>query len=272
MQTTNQPLLNTEEVAEYNREGFLVYNKPVLPLDEFHALKEHFEKLLSQWPEDARPESMDVPHFTDTDLFRWALSDSILDLVEPILGPDILLFSTHFICKPKGDGRRVPWHEDSAYWRNMIDPMEIVTVWLALDPSLEENACMKVVPRTHQTGQKGFSDYEDADMSRNVLNQEIIKLRDKDCAENEVLCELQPNECSLHDSRLIHGSKPNTSNIRRCGWTLRFARGDVKLNPELADRHNMYLARGRNVTGQPLADPSRTYPELLEGRKSRGGH
>jgi hypothetical protein len=273
MQTTNQPLLGTEEVAEYNREGFLVYNKPVLPVDEFEALKEHFEKLLDQWPEEERPESMDVPHFTDTALFRWALSDAVLDLVEPILGPDILLFSTHFICKPKGDGRRVPWHEDSAYWRNMLDPMEVVTVWLALDPSLEENGCMKVVPRTHQTGQKGFSDYEDADMSKNVLNQEIIKLRGKDAAENEVLCQLQPNECSLHDSRLIHGSKPNTSPLRRCGWTLRFARGDVKLNPDLANCHNMYLARGRNVTGQPLADPSRTYPELLvAGRKSRGGH
>jgi len=272
MKTIKQPLLGTEEVAEYNREGFLVYHKPVLPADEFQALKDHFEELLSQWPDDKRPESMDVPHFTDTELFRWALSDSILDLVEPILGPDMLLFSTHFICKSKGDGRRVPWHEDSAYWRQMIDPMKIVTVWLALDPSLEENGCMKVVPKTHLTGPKGFSDYEDVDTNKNVLNQEIIQLRGQDRVENEVSVILQPNECSLHDSRLIHGSIPNTSNIRRCGWTLRFARGDVRLNPELVNHHNMYLARGRNVTGQPLADPTKTYPELLEDRKSRKGH
>ena len=42
MKTINQSLVGTEEVAEYNREGFLVLNKPVLPLDEFQALKEHF--------------------------------------------------------------------------------------------------------------------------------------------------------------------------------------------------------------------------------------
>ena len=272
MQVEPHPLLNAEEVAQYNREGFLVYNKPVLPADEFQALKNHFEDLLCQWPDDARPESMDVPHYTDTELFRWALSEPILDLVEPILGPDMLLFSTHFICKPRGDGRRVPWHEDSAYWREMLDPMEVVTVWLALDLSIEENGCMKVIPGTHLTGKKGFSDYEDADVNKNVLNQEIIKLRGQDSAENEVLCQMQPNECSLHDSRLIHGSKPNTSALRRCGWTLRFTRGDVQLNPDVADMQNIYLARGRNLTGQPLADPKKTYPELLEGRKSRNGH
>jgi hypothetical protein len=65
---------------------------------------------------------MDKPHFTDTKLFDWVLSDRVLDLVEPLLGPDFQLFSTHFICKPQGDGRRVPWHEDSAYWKGMLEP------------------------------------------------------------------------------------------------------------------------------------------------------
>ena len=45
----------------------------------------------------------------DIELFRWAMSDAVLDLVEPIIGSDIALFSTHFICKPKGDGKRLPW-------------------------------------------------------------------------------------------------------------------------------------------------------------------
>jgi len=47
---------------------------------------------------------MDVPHFVDTKLFEWLFSDEVLDLVEPIIGPDIALFSSHFICKPKGMG------------------------------------------------------------------------------------------------------------------------------------------------------------------------
>ena len=67
-------------------------------------------------------------------LFDRVLSNQILDLVEPLLGPDFNLFATHFFCKPKGDGCRVPWHEDSAYWKGMLEPMEAVTVWLAIAP------------------------------------------------------------------------------------------------------------------------------------------
>jgi ectoine hydroxylase-related dioxygenase (phytanoyl-CoA dioxygenase family) len=81
-----------------------------------------------------------------------------------------------------------------------------------------------------------------------------------------VPCILQPNECSVHDGRLMHGSEPNTSGLRRCGWTLRFVSADVKMAKERLPYHNMYLARGRNLTGQQLADPTKAYPEMLEQR------
>jgi hypothetical protein len=75
---------------------------------------------------------MDVPHFTDPELFRWLLDPDVLDLVESVIGPDIALFSSHFICKPAGDGKSVPWHQDAHFWRDRIDPAEHAnTVWLA---------------------------------------------------------------------------------------------------------------------------------------------
>lgn len=258
------PRLSSEEVERYRAEGYLLYKQPVFPAGEFKALQEHFEKLLAAWPSTIRPEMMDVPHFVDTELFRWALADAVLDLVEPILGPDILLFSTHFICKPKGDGRRVPWHEDSTYWKGNIDPMNVATVWMAIDPSTEENGCMKVIPRSHNTGKKGYSDYADVDKALNVFSTEVVKEQRKE--ELAVSCILQPNECSIHDGRLMHGSDPNTSSKRRCGWTLRYASADVKMADDRQGLHNMYLGRGRNLTGQPLADPRRSYPEILEKR------
>lgn len=259
-----KPRLSNDEVERYHREGYLLYKHPVFPAGEFKALQQHFDKLLAAWPSHIRPEMMDVPHFADTGLFRWALADAVLDLVEPILGPDILLFSTHFICKPKGDGRRVPWHEDSTYWKGNIDPINVATIWLAIDPSTEENGCMKVIPRTHNTGRKGYSDYADVDKALNVFSTEIVKEQRKE--EEAVPCILQPNECSIHDGRLMHGSEPNTSNKRRCGWTLRYVGADVKMAEDRLGLHNMYLARGRNLTGQPLADPCRSYPEILEKR------
>ena len=93
------------QVRQYRTEGYLRHDRPVFPQGKFDALKEFFEELLSRIPSDQRPESMDVPHFSHPELFRWLFADEVLDLVEPILGPDLALFSSHFICKPKGDGR-----------------------------------------------------------------------------------------------------------------------------------------------------------------------
>lgn len=264
METTTPPRLSPNQVERYDREGYLIVPEPVLPEEKFNALKAHFDKKLEAWPEDKRPEAMDTPHFEDTKLFEWAFAPEILDLVEPIIGPDIVLFSTHFICKPQGDGRRVPWHEDSAYWRGRLDPMEVVTVWLAIDPSTKENGCMHVIPHTHNTGRKGFSDYDQVDTSKNVFPTEIKPSQRKDAL--AVPVELQANHCSLHDARLMHGSPPNTSSLRRCGWTLRFIPAHV--NTFDGELHPIYLARGRNLNGQPMSDPTRSYKEIVEKRNA----
>ncbi|MEM9353474.1 MAG: phytanoyl-CoA dioxygenase family protein [Planctomycetota bacterium] len=260
--------LTDEQVANYNSEGYLLPRLKVFQQEKFDGLVGHFESKLRDWPSDERPEAMDTPHFDDHRLNEWALAPEVVDLVEPILGPDILLFSTHFICKPKGDGRRVPWHEDSAYWRLLLTPMEVVTVWLAIDPSTTENGCMYVIPRTHNTGRKGFSDYDPVDTAKSVFETEIKPAQRRD--ELAVPCVLEPNECSLHDARTQHGSPPNTSAIRRCGWTLRFIPATTQLNPDFADRQLMYLARGKNVLEQRLADPTKDYPEVMRARRETG--
>ncbi|HEX4124050.1 MAG TPA: phytanoyl-CoA dioxygenase family protein [Tepidisphaeraceae bacterium] len=260
--------LADEQVAFYRREGYLKVPDPIFPQPEFDALKAHFEEKLAALPPDARPEGMDVPHFTDPKLFRWLLNDTVLDLVEPIIGPDIALFSSHFICKPKGDGRRVPWHEDSAYWNTMLAPMEVVTVWLAIDPSSSQNGAMMVIPRTFH----GHSDYDPVDPSTHVFGTEIKKAQRDDS--KAVVLDLQPNHASLHDGRLMHSSPPNTSAIRRCGYTMRYVPTHVKLNPASQETHHFYLARGKDKAGNIYGDPTVEYHELLGKRhgKHRNGH
>ncbi len=258
-----QPRLTPEQLRAYRREGYLIYNHPVLTPEKFSRLRTCFDKILADLPATETPESMDVPHFMHPELFEWAFDDAILDLVEPITGPDIALFSTHFICKPKGNGKRVPWHEDSAYWKGQVTPMEVVTVWLALDPSTKENGCMMVIPRTHREGQLGFSDYSNVDASKNVFGNEIIQAHRDDSKRVDIV--LQPNQCSLHDGRIQHGSEPNTSNLRRCGWTLRFTSTAVKYS-DFKGGHQVYLARGNDHGGNTYASPDKQYPELMAVR------
>ncbi len=267
--TVMRPRLGENDVKQFREEGYLIFRDAVLPSGKFEGLKAHFEEKLNRLPEGYRPEAMDVPHFTDTKLFEWLMSDEVLDLVEPVLGPDIALFSSHFICKPKGNGKRVPWHEDSYYWKGMMEPMEVVTVWLAIDPSTKLNGCMNVIPRSLH----GYSEYDQVDPNTHVFPTEIKRHQFDEA--KKVAIELEPNQASLHDGRLMHGSEPNTSSIRRCGYTMRYISTRVKFNHEKVGQfHHCYLARGKDRAGNFYGDPTKEYPEKARYREvhKKGGH
>lgn len=248
--------LSPQQQAFFAKEGYLLFDQPVFPQAKFDALKSHFEQKVVEFCErtGASPEHFDVPHFEDVKLFDWLFDDAVLDVVESIIGPDIALWSSHFISKPAGVGKRVPWHEDSAYWGTVLDPMEVVTVWLAIDPSKVENGCMRVIPRTHGGG---YSEYEAVkDASKEVFNTEIKKgAFDESKA---VDCILNPNHCSLHHAKLIHGSNANTSSMRRCGYTMRYVPASSKFRPgDDRSAFQIYLARGKDRAGNRYGDPTK---------------
>ena len=60
---------------------------------------------------------------------------------QALAGPDIALFASHYISEP---GQPVLWHQDGAYWP--LEPMNVVTLWLAVDHSVPENGCLRVIP------------------------------------------------------------------------------------------------------------------------------
>jgi len=266
-----KPRLDDSQINHYRDQGYLIMDEPIFDDRKFASLASHFEDLLTEWQADPRmrsPEHMDVPHFLHPSLFEWLFDDALLDLVEPIIGPDIALFSSHFICKPAGTGKRVPWHEDSGYWRGRIDPMEVCTVWLAIDPSTLDNGCMQVIPGTHNTGAAGFSDYDAVeDPDKQVFGSEIRKGQVDES--KAVPCILQPNQASLHDGRIIHGSAANTGQMRRCGYTMRYMSTGVKLLDQKGpvDGFEIYLARGKDRAGNPYGDPTKPNTAWLDAHK-----
>jgi hypothetical protein len=255
-------MLSPAEIRSFRRDGYLLLNRPIFAPEAFAGLKARFEARLAHLPPGERPEAMDVPHFSDTGLFEWLFSEAVLDIAESLLGPDLALFSSHFICKPAGDGRRVPWHEDSAYWRRQLDPMEVVTLWIAIDPSTRENGCLHVVPGSHHHGD---SEYEPvADPAESTFTDEIRDSRTFEA--RAVPLELAPNEASVHDGRLIHGSPRNRSVRRRCGYTMRYISTRTRFDGARFPWHQIYLACGRDHAGNVYADPAASYPDLLRDR------
>ena len=261
------PRLNPDQVAHYQREGYVLYHDQVFTQPKLDRLCAHFETMLTELPAGMRPEHMDVPHFLDPRLFEWLFDEQVLDLVESLIGPDIALYSSHFLCKPSGDGKRVPWHEDSAYWGKTFDRMEVCTVWLAIDPSDAGNSAMQVIPGTH-LGKGGYSEYAPVpDLERSVFKEEIKPhLYD---ATRAVTCDLKRGEASMHHAKLMHGSKANTSDRRRCGYTMRYVSTRCRFNEAMrGDHHQIYLARGKDHAGNRYGDPSKPAVHLLQARGS----
>ena len=153
-------------------------------------------------------------------LFTW-LDDiirhpKILDAVEDLLGPNLLVWGSSFFNKEKRDPGYVSWHQDSTYWG--LDPADIVTAWVAISESTAENGAMRVMPDTHLMDQVP---HRDTFAAGNLLSrgQEIAVEVDDAKA---VMLTLQPGEMSLHHVRLIHGSDPNPSDKRRIGFAIRY--------------------------------------------------
>jgi hypothetical protein len=238
-------MLTPQDVAFFRENGYYLNREPIFSPEKFAGLQDIFEKHLAD-KGDKLSDELDTPHFRDPRLLEYLLSDEVLDLVEPLVGPDIALWTSHFISKDPYVGRATPWHEDSAFWEGRLsDYTSIVTVWLALSPSNRENGCMRVIPGTHLNG--GFSDnYVPTDMSVQTFHAEI-----SDVAEDKaVYFELAPGESSLHDGRIVHGAAANTGSVRRTGYTMRYFPASVKVLPvEKNAGWKIWLARGEDRAG-----------------------
>ncbi len=256
--------LSPRQVSSYQEQGFLLPKQQLFANDRFQALQNRFETLLAEWQDTygQAAEEMDKPHWYFPELFEYLCDESVLDMIEQLIGPDIVLFTSHFICKPAGIGRRVPWHEDSGYWQNILTPMgDPVTIWLALDPSTTENGCLRIIPGSHKNADLDYTPVPDPKDS--VFPTEIAPNQfDESSAVN---LELAPGEFSLHHAGIIHGSHANKSQQRRCGFTMRYFSSHSKFNHEMLDEHfQIYLVRGKDHASNTYSEPGKLNRTAVE--------
>ena len=218
----SEHLLTEAEVASYHEFGFLTPTYR-LPSDLIDGMREAIEQLMADNPQ-IRPEQLvgaHVPRSEDSGVKgRKELQDcvshpAILDMVEQLIGPDLIIWGSQVFCKPPGDGMEIPWHQDGQYWP--MRPIATVTVWVAIDPATVENGCLRVIPGTHRCG---LLKHEENNAGNLALNQGLAPgSYDEGTAVDVVL---DAGQVSLHDAMLVHGSNANTSGERRCGYAIRY--------------------------------------------------
>jgi phytanoyl-CoA hydroxylase len=223
-------MLTAEQTDQFWRDGFLAVRN-VLTSDEVEALRCRTDDIITgavPYPDqyiqlepvfiegraqvvDRRLSVRKIWELTRHDaVFReYAFHPKIVGMVQALLGPDLKLYGDQMFLKPPFHGSEKPFHQDSPYWD--IEPMNLVTCWMALDESTLENGCMRFLPGTHKGGPLPHrhlsgphivpEGYEEFDLSQ------------------EVAVELQPGDCTLHHSLVLHQSTPNRSASPRRGLT-----------------------------------------------------
>lgn len=178
-------------------------------------------------------------------LFQWVddimRSETILDAVEDLIGPDILCWNTLIWTKEPHTETFVSWHQDLNYWG--LDTDELITVWLALSPATLESGCMSVLPGSH-IGE--LMPHKDEYRTDNMLTrgQEIAVAVDPS---QTVAMPLKPGEASLHNGRLAHASAPNRSADRRIGLSLHYM--PTRTKQIIGDWDSAALVRGEDRFG-----------------------
>ena len=235
--------LASESVKHYEREGY-VYPVRVLGDDEVKYYRERYEefedrlgrRLRDSLPRERRPFFQET-HTVLPWVFDLASHPRILNAIESLLGPNLLIWSTQWFPKPPRDPGYINWHQDGVYWR--LQPPLVCTAWVALTASDTSNGCLRIVPASHLQEHAHTETYaDDSGLSR---GQEIAVEVDEASAHDLVLA---PGEISIHHIGLIHGSKPNLSDHARIGLAVRFVSPQVEHRG--GERPWGMLVRGRD--------------------------
>jgi non-haem Fe2+, alpha-ketoglutarate-dependent halogenase len=183
--------------------------------------------------------------------YELARHPRILDVVEDLIGPDILIWTSTFFIKEPKSPTFAAWHQDGAYFG--LEPEdELVTVWVALSDASREAGCIEAAsrhgnPRMLAHFPKGLPN------SINRAGQEIVEPIDES---RVVAMALKAGEFSLHNALTPHRSQPNEAGYRRVGIGLNYIAPHVRNVGGV--RMTAMLVRGEDRCGHyDLIDPPR---------------
>ncbi len=235
--------LSDEQIARYRDDGFL------FPVDVFSAAAAaaYRARMEALEAEHGTMKYAMKPYLTVTMADEIAHDETLLDAVEDLIGPNLLVWDGAFINKEPRTDTFVSWHQDLTYW-GIGPPEEIVSIWLALSPVSPENGGMRMVPGSHH----GVLAHKDKFGEDNLLSRGQT-LADAVDEASVVDMTLAPGQMSMHHGLVVHGSNPNRSDHRRIGLNFQFITPAVRQREMTGD--SAMLVRGADRGGHFAPEP-----------------
>ncbi len=278
--------LSVAEYVSYQTQGFLVV-PGLVSAGEVESLTQHGMDILhgkvpvpgvEPPPPDATLDQL-LKRFTrvhqlhrhDQASERFLLHPRVLDVLEVLIGPDVLSLQTMLFYNAPGTGGQ-GWHQDAYYITTY--PETLIGAWLALDRADEENGCLWVVPGSnhepiypdagrgsliHTEG--AFADLQLVEQTSNMDDQLNTLSRVVAKYPPPVPVPVAPGDVVFFHSHLLHRSHTNRSLSR---WRRAFvshycnARSWVPWNhghPYEGEAANYQHILARGATHLPFAQP-----------------
>ena len=223
--------LTQEQIDHFQENGYLACGK-VLDDEEVELLRREYDlEFEKAWQENslrnlsvdnkvdlegkknASQQMLQIMQMCERNLhFRRLLyNERILDLVQDLMGPNLMLFHDQALFKPARTGGPVFWHQDNAYWR--CRPSSLVSCWITLDDVDEENGAMQVIPGSHR---------KPIWHERSQKTDSLLDVESQVDAGKAVIVELPAGGCMLHHCQTLHHTQANSTDRQRRAFAIHF--------------------------------------------------
>ena len=206
------PNLSLEQINQYKKDGYIA-PIDVLTKDEAEEVKKEIEYIEKKWPNEIEGLGRNYVHLISPVLDKVSHNSKILDVVESIIGKDILVCGTTLFIKNPDKKGFVSFHQDAKYIG--LEPHNWVTGWLAVTDANEENGCMRMLKGSHKKDLK----FHDQKFDENNLLTRGQTIENVPINKTTPVI-LKAGQLSLHHPTIIHGSGLNKSKERRIGFAI----------------------------------------------------
>ena len=236
--------LSEDEMESFRTQGFLGPFTLCSP-EEMAAMRTDIEAVLASDPPEHKTRAHNR-HLDSRLIHELSTHPSIIERMQCLYGPDLLLWRTNFFVKEPG-AKEIPWHQDHNYWP--LEPPIIASAWIAIDEATVENSCLQIIPGSHRKTMPHIKATED------MFFQEMGDPDYIDTAQ-AINIEMKPGEFILFNELTVHHSEPNRSQKRRIGLAVRVVVPIVKVLTYDAPGHALVQISGKDpMAFNKLTDP-----------------
>jgi len=240
VQTTSQFTFTDAEMAQYERDGYLLV-RALYDADEMRRLLEFARQdqalvASAYGRKDSTGQETKLAlwnHPTDDLYGLFSRSPRLVNRAEQLLGGEVYHYHTKMMLKEPFVGGAWEWHQDYGYWyhNGCLFPL-LVSCLIAVDRANRENGCLQVIRGSHAMGRIDHGqtgDQTGADMEHVNAALERMEL---------VHVEAEPGDVLFFHSNLLHRSDQNRSPNPR--WSLICCYNAARNDPYKESRHPRY--------------------------------